>query len=128
MICFAGINDWMGSNYVVVWIWLKKLGLVVAYWVVVLILLNVVFHVWKYGKKFSHECHWRLQEFCFGGSLKNFNKKRTWIYRVTDTKKKKIIIIIHEVLQFPSTCIQILNCCLIVHYKYLLPMWVDMSL
>ena len=61
----------------------------------------------------------------FGGSLKNFNKKRTWIYRVTDKKKKKSI---HEVLQFPSTSIQILNCYMIVYYKYLLPMWVAMSL
>ena len=68
----------------------------------------------------------------FGGSLKNFNKKRTCIYRVTDYKKKKIIItiiiIIHEVLQLPSTNLQILNCYMIVHYKYLLPMWVTVSL
>ena len=56
----------------------------------------------------------------FRGSLKKFNKKRTWKYWVIE--KKKIIIIIHEVLQFPSTSIQILN------YEYLLSMWVGMSL
>ena len=33
-----------------------------------------------------------------------------------------------QILQFPSTSIQILNCYMIVHYKYLLPMWVVMSL
>ena len=59
-------------------------------------------------------------EILFRGSLNNFNKNGTWIYRVTN--KKIIIIIIHEVLQFPSTSIQILN------YEYLLPMWVGMSL
>ena len=36
--------------------------------------------------------------------------------------------LIHEVLQFPSTSFQILNCYMIVHYEYLLPMWVAMSL
>ena len=55
----------------------------------------------------------------FRGSLKKFNKKRTWIYQVTDQKNKKKLI--HEVLQFPSTSIQILN------YEYLLLMWVGMS-
>ena len=55
----------------------------------------------------------------FRGSLKKFNKKRTWIYQVTDQKNKKKLI--HEVLQFPSTSIQILN------YEYLLLIWVGMS-
>ena len=48
--------------------------------------------------------------------LKNFNKKRTWIYQVIDKKKK------NEVVQFPSTSFLILNCYMIVHYKYLLQM------
>ena len=62
----------------------------------------------------------------FGGSLKNFNKKELeYIELPTQKKKKKLI---HEVLQFPSTSIQILNCYIIVYYKYLLPMWVAMSL
>ena len=34
----------------------------------------------------------------------------------------------NEVLQFPSTSFQILNCYIIVHYKYLLPMWVAILL
>ena len=55
----------------------------------------------------------------FRGSLEKFNKKRTWIYQVTDQKNKKKLI--HEVLQFPSTSIQILN------YEYLLLIWVGMS-
>ena len=58
--------------------------------------------------------------------IKNFNKKELeYIELPTQKKKKKLI---HEVLQFPSTSIQILNCYIIVYYKYLLPMWVAMSL
>ena len=68
---------------------------------------------------------WRLQEFCLGGSLKILIKKKVE-YIELPTKKKKNLI--HEVLQFPSSSIQILNFYIIVHYKYLLPMWVAMSL
>ena len=64
---------------------------------------------------------WRLQEFCLGKPLKNFNKKIEYIELLT--KKKK-----NEVLQFSSTSFQILNCYMIVHYEYLLPMWVAMRL
>ena len=59
----------------------------------------------------------------FRGLLKNFNKKNLTIsnYR---TKKK----LIHEFLQFSSTSFQILNYYMIVHYEYLLPIWVAMRL
>ena len=60
----------------------------------------------------------------FGGSLKNFNKKKNLNISSYRPKKKSI----HEVLQFPSTSIQILNCYMIVYYKYLLLMWVAMRL
>ena len=59
----------------------------------------------------------------FRGSLKNFNKKELE-YIELSTKKK----LIHEILQFSSTSFQILNCYMIVHYEYLLPMRVAMSL
>ena len=52
---------------------------------------------------------------------KNFNKKRTWIYRIIDQIKNKV-------LQFPSTSFQILNCYMIVYYKYLLSLWVAMTI
>ena len=63
------------------------------------------------------------QEILFRGAIKKFklNKKRTWIYQVIDHKKKKK-------LQFPSTSFQILNCYMIVHYEYLLPMWVAITI
>ena len=48
--------------------------------------------------------------------LKIVNKKRTWIYQVIDKKKKNYIFLIF----------QILNCYMIVHYEYLLPMWIAM--
>ena len=65
---------------------------------------------------FTFVYQWRLQEFCLGGSLKNFNKKELE-YSELPTKNK----LIYEVLQFPSTSIQILN------YEYLLSMWVGMT-
>ena len=65
---------------------------------------------------------WRLQEFCLGKPLKNFNKKIEYIELLTKKKKK------NEVLQFSSTSFQILNCYMIVHYEYLLLMWVVMRL
>ena len=52
------------------------------------------------------------------GSLKILIKKELEYIELL-TKKKKII---HEVLQFPSTSIQILNCYMIIYYKHLLPM------
>ena len=66
---------------------------------------------------------WRLQKFCLGGSLKNFNKKNL---NISNYQPKKNLI--HEVLQFSSTSFQILNCYMIVHYEYLLSMWVSMRL
>ena len=62
----------------------------------------------------------------FRGVVKNlnenfFNKKRTWIYWVIDKKTK-------EVSQFPSTSFQILNCYMIIHYEYLLPLWIAMTI
>ena len=69
-----------------------------------------------------HDHAWTIQPLAalgilFRGFIKNFNKKGTWIYQFID-KIIIIIIIIHEVLQFSSTSIQILN------YEYLLPMWI----
>ena len=54
----------------------------------------------------------------FRGSSKDLNEKNNLIKRELEyikllTKKKKI-----EVLQFPSTSFQILNCYMIVHYEY----------
>ena len=44
--------------------------------------------------------------------------KKELEYIELSTKKK----LIYEVLQFSSTSFQILNCYMIVHYEYLLPM------
>ena len=63
-------------------------------------------------------------EILFWGLLKNFNKKNLNISNSRPKKKN----LIHEVLQFSSTSFQILNCYMIVHYEYLLPMWVSMRL
>ena len=60
----------------------------------------------------------------FRGSLKNFNKKKLEYIELT-TKKKKLI---HKVLQFLFINFQILNCYMIVHYEYLLAIWVAMIL
>ena len=68
---------------------------------------------------------WWHQKFCLGGSLKNFNKKKLEYIELLTKKKKNLI---HEVLQFSSTSFQILNCYIIVHYEYLLPIWVAMRL
>ena len=55
------------------------------------------------------------QGILFRRIIKNFliKKELEYIELLTKEKKKKII---HEVLQFPSTSFQILNCYMIVHY------------
>ena len=55
--------------------------------------------------------------------IKKILIKKELEYIELSTKK-----LIHEVLQFSSTSFQILNCYMVVHYEYLLPMWVAMSL
>ena len=66
----------------------------------------------------------RLQKFCLGGSLKILNKRRTWIYQVIDKKYNNntwsFTILFYKFSNF--------KCYMIVHYEYLLPMWVAMSL
>jgi len=59
---------------------------------------------------------WRLQKFCLRGVIKKlklnfFLIKIEFEYIKLSTKKKK-----NEVLKFPSTSFQILNCYMIVHY------------
>ena len=55
--------------------------------------------------------------------IKKFKKKKLE-YIELSTKKK----IIHEVSQSSSKSFQILNCYMIIHYEYLLSMWVVMKL
>ena len=67
-------------------------------------------------------------EILFRGIIKKFKlkkiKKKTWIYRFIDPKKKYI----YKFLQFPFTSFQILNCYTIVYYEYLLPIWLAMTI
>ena len=55
------------------------------------------------------------------GVIKKILIKRELEYIKLSTKKKKV-------LQFPSTIFQILICYMIVHYEYLLPMWIVMTI
>ena len=50
-------------------------------------------------------------------------KKKLEYIELLIKKKKKI-----EVLQFSFTSFQILNCYMIIHYEYLLPLWVAMTI
>ena len=67
-----------------------------------------------------------LTEFCLG-VIKKFKWKKKLIKKelkyIELLTQKKI-----EILQFSFTSFQILNCYMIVHYEYLLPLWVVMTI